>query len=722
MLDYNDLLALFPPCGGPTAFPFELQSPDFCYIAEPNPCFISPTFRLQGEQALGISPSVVLISAPAAMGKSAVARALAHDLQAPLWNLAKFTLGEGTFTGIPRRQFGGNQFNDIETNLRAGSFLYVLDALDEARARPGHGFESFLLDVCEEGKHHRPRPSMILLGRTEASSWAALYLEEYGVPFVHYSIDFFNRNKSEEFIDKYLDQIAINEGQQAYHRIQRDNFVNARNELFSRVCEVLGSEAAGDEADWTDARTREFAGYAPVLEVLSDFLDDGNYFRLQQQMSSLGGNLDLVEPQHAAWKFLRDIVSGLLSREQEKLLNPLKDEIEQEARSANWEDWGKLYTGDEQCERVLCHSFKLPAPVLPEDVPPKVRVAYTKAIEISDHAFVKDEVEFTNVVFRDFLYAWSLRRGSKSVKDAVELRLVEESYKTSPLLAHFYLTPDEGKETEEVSAEYLGYIYESLLSKESLSDEVLFMLDWNEDGAMSAAFGFGDAASADFSFAVVESGGTMNFPRFLRDAEIEFPGRIGLGRTGSHFDLGPAVRISCAEFCTSATQIRVAVAAGEASDVIIEADEYSSDSAILPEIVVKGNVQDGALLVEWPNIAYPWDQFQFNFPARANDPRIKEAANRFISILAPFRGRRFGGLARARALIDNRPVGRKPMGRAMREQLLKEGILRVDGRLYTLDLERLGELGVTWHTMSRREIPDGLVDVLNDFLAQNPAV
>ncbi len=721
MLDYNDLLGLFPPCDGPNVFPFDIQSPDFCYISESNPRFIAPRFRLQEEGSSNVSPSVVLISAPAAMGKSAVARALAYDLQAPLWNLAKFTLGEGTFTGIPRRLFGSNQFNRVETRLRAGSFLYVLDALDEARARPGQGFESFLLDVCEEGRHHRNSACAILLGRTEASGWAALYLEEHNVPFVHYSIDFFDRNKSEEFIDKYLDHLAVTRNRQAYHRMQRDNFVSVRNDLFSRVCEVLGSEAAGNEDDWEDELIREFAGYAPVLEVLSDFLDDRNYFKLRQQMTSFGDNLDLVEPQHAAWKFLRDIVSGLLLREQEKLLNPLKDEIANEARAANWDDWDQLYTGDEQCERVLCHSFKLPVPVLPEGLPPRVRLAYTKAIAISDHAFVKDETDFTNVVFRDFLYAWSLRNGSKSVKDAVELRLVEDDYKTSPLLAHFYLTPDNGKEPEAISAEYLGYVYESLLSKESLSHEVLFMLDCTDDGKMNAAFGFGDAGGADFSFAVIDAGGTMNFPRFLRDAEIEFPGRVRLGRVGCHFDLGPAVRISCSEFWTSASEIRVALSAGDASDVIVEAEQYSSGTS-RPEIVVTGDGQGGALLVEWPELAYPWDQFQFSFPARSNDPRLKEAANRFVSILAPFRGRRFGGLARARALIDNRPVGRKPMGRAMLEYLLEEDILRVDGRLYALDLNRLGELGVTWHTLSRRELSDGLVQFLNDFLAENPAV
>ena len=157
IMDYNELLGLFPQCDGPNNLPFEVQSSDFCYVTKPNPRFTTPTFKLETTTTLGVSPSVVLLSAPAAMGKSAVAKALAYELQAPLWNLSKFTLGEGTLTGIPRRYFGGTQFNDVESRLRSGSFLYILDALDEARARPGQGFESFLEDLCEETRDARTR-------------------------------------------------------------------------------------------------------------------------------------------------------------------------------------------------------------------------------------------------------------------------------------------------------------------------------------------------------------------------------------------------------------------------------------------------------------------------------------------------------------------------------------------------------------------------------------
>ena len=409
--------------------------------------------------------------------------------------------------------------------------MYVLDALDEARARPGQGFESFLEDLCNETRDTRTYACAVLLGRTEASGWAGLYLEEHGVPFSHYSIDFFGRLKSEEFIDKFLDNVAMGENRQPHHRTQRANFSEVRDYLFSRVFEVLGVDSTGNADDWSDPLVREFVGYAPVLEVLSDFLNDTNYFRLRQQMSGFGHDLDVVEPNHAAWRFLRDVVSGLLIREQGKFLGVFRDEISAEANAANWNDWEVLYTCDEQCERVLRHSLNLPSPSLPQNLPAQIGHAYTDAIKISDHAFMKDEFDFTNVVFRDYLYAWAFRSASSSVRESIEMRLVADEYKSSPLLAHFYLTAERGSELEPVEVQYLGYVYESLLSKESIARNILFMLEWNEGGNLHVAFGFGETGDADLSFVVSNAGRTISFPRFLRDADIVFPGQVCLGTT-----------------------------------------------------------------------------------------------------------------------------------------------------------------------------------------------
>lgn len=422
---FGDILSFLPECDGPNTFPFLRDSSDFRYVLNENSCFVAPTLRVEREPPEGKTPSVILISAPAAVGKSTVAEALGYLTQAPLWNLAKFNLGHGTFSGIPRRFYGGEQFNEVEKRLRAGNFLFILDALDEARAKKPDFFESFLEELCEEAQSTRPKTSLVLLGRTEASTWASIYLEDSGVPFAQYSINFFDRPQAEEFVDNFLDLVAEKEEKEPFHRDrhQRSNFVETRDLLFSRVYKVL--EVASTAEPWQEAVVLEFLGYAPVLEVLAKFLWHPNYHKFKNQISELGAHLYATDPSRA-WKFLRQIVTDLLEREHDKTVKPLKERLVTEANAVGWDDWDSLYRHDEQCERVLSHVLKLRPSLPSENLPVKIQQAYSETLKscIGDHAFLKDECEFTNVVFRDYLFVWALRMGPVAIKERVESWLV----------------------------------------------------------------------------------------------------------------------------------------------------------------------------------------------------------------------------------------------------------------------------------------------------------
>jgi hypothetical protein len=145
------------------------------------------------------------------------------------------------------------------------------------------------------------------------------------------------------------------------------------------------------------------------------------------------------------------------------------------------------------------------------------------------------------------------------------------------------------------------------------------------------------------------------------------------------------------------------------------AERYQPEDGVAPkEIVVKG---DGALLVSWQDVSHPWASHRFVAAEKdPKDPRLADAMNRFSSILAPFCGRGFGGLTRARRLIDNRPVGRTPLGQALHQHLLAQGILNVDGRLYRLDQKRLSDLRITWQSLMRRQMSAELRNFLTAFL------
>ena len=710
---FSDLLSLFPVCDGPSSFPFETDCRHFRYEIKENRRFVPPTLRVINEPPKGKAPSVVVISASAAVGKTTVAQTIAYRLQAPLWDLSQFTLGDGTFTGIPRRCFGSTAFNSVETRMRSGSFLYVLDALDEARAKSSQGFEAFLLDLCNETRSEKPKASLVLFGRTESCVLASLYLETMEVGFAHYSIDFFSRPQAETFIDEYLHRRAKHDHRLVSYQAQRPNLIRVRNSMFSNVCRLL-SDNPEDTESWNEELVREFVGYAPVLEVLADFLYVPNYRKLEQQMAEFPNDL-YPKSQHPAWKFLLDVVIRLLDREKDKLVDAFRPSVETEIDG--WNAWNTLYGRDEQCERVLCSSFGLDSPTRPQHLPVEIRSAYEDAINIFDHAFVKDEHFFTNVVFRDYLYSWALKHGSTAVTETTKSVLAGNEYRSSPLLAHFYITAETDDDGGFAESEHLGHVYESLLSKELVSRQVRFTLKPVDRDRFLAGFAFGESGVADISFPVVGAGQTLVFRRFLRNADITFRGQVSFGLPDAHFDLGPAVRVKCDVLRTSASEFQVITDRNDGGDVVLESNQYSPEGGVPPDpLVVKG---DGTLYVNWPDMAFPWVRYQFvPDPPDIDHSLLTEAFQHFASILAPFRGRGFGALARARPLIDNRPVGSTALGQAIRDHLIDEDILLVRGDLYILNQDRLRELNVTWRDLQLRRMSDELREFLTTFLDQ----
>src|SRR5947207_1032269 len=95
-------------------------------IARPearDPTFIEPTLTLQkGDPA---STTVVLLAAPAAVGKSMFAEALAGDRRAPLWDLGQFPVGRGTFLGKLAETHGIAALADVTQKMTHGEYCVV---------------------------------------------------------------------------------------------------------------------------------------------------------------------------------------------------------------------------------------------------------------------------------------------------------------------------------------------------------------------------------------------------------------------------------------------------------------------------------------------------------------------------------------------------------------------------------------------------------------------
>ena len=131
-LSFAEFMELLPSEGG--APPLVSSGIGVDYVSDANPCFVEPS--LSAGHPVRADTSVILLSAPGAVGKSTVASELARRTHATLWNLAQFQVGSNTFTGTLTRAFGAAS-GAVLTGLASGKSLVVLDAIDEAAVRAG---------------------------------------------------------------------------------------------------------------------------------------------------------------------------------------------------------------------------------------------------------------------------------------------------------------------------------------------------------------------------------------------------------------------------------------------------------------------------------------------------------------------------------------------------------------------------------------------------------
>jgi hypothetical protein len=556
------------------------------YVTSSNPAFVEPTLRAIKPIEPGRT-SVVLLSAPGAVGKSTLAKELAFTTGALLWDLSKFQVGSSTFSGRLLDAYK-EKATGVQKRFANGTFFFIFDALDEAQVRAGsQNFDTFLSELVAALRDPRPAPSLALLARTDTAAWVELVFDAAGVPIAHYEIEYFDQPRAFEFIGKQLDQRHV-EGK-ALHRQQAKAYVEARGALFDLIYKVFGmSEAAA----WSDERIRDFLGYAPVLEALATYLDVPNYFSFMQELGS--EPIDGKDP----WQFLTDVVTRILKREQTKMTDAVRGKLEAHAKAAGWSDWSNLYGPDEQLNRVLAYSMKK-APTITKGLPASMLATYDEALstQLPQHPFL-DGRDFANVVFKEFTYGWGLTGGS--AQDAERLREVmrhrERPFLPSPLFSRFVVKPDE-QGPAVIDGQDFGVVYESLLSR---GDGVLLSLD---DG-LRACVGVDPAAPSAMEVNLIDSGKGVHFWRRLENASVDVGVTLRLGLPEQRFVLGPNVDVTCAHLSVECDDIEVDA---RAPGVILRAESYAS--AASPRLRIR-NEAEGKLGVMWPGVVHPWAAYQ----------------------------------------------------------------------------------------------------------------
>jgi hypothetical protein len=280
-----------------------------------------------------LAAEVIIVSSPAAVGKSTAAQYLAATCNIPVLNLADVHVSTNALVGLITTDIV--QPEDPLRALHAAELSIIVDALDEGRLLSGDAnFEKFL-ETCWElllrDRSERKSPKLVLFGRDVAADLVNLLLEISGddLTVSWLNLDFFDRDDAVEVVDAHALETAAGDGHAWTPSEPSRAVIDA---FFAAIAAALKVDP---KELWTNPQGRAFAGYAPVLAAIGSLLSrEENPIRLRNALEQSGAD--------RAWEVIGRVGDTILQREQEEKMRP------QLARELSTEVPPEAYDTDEQ--------------------------------------------------------------------------------------------------------------------------------------------------------------------------------------------------------------------------------------------------------------------------------------------------------------------------------------------------------------------------------------
>ena len=636
--------------------------------------------------------NVILVSAPGAVGKSTLAREIAHKTGAMLLDLAQAEpVGANTVVG-------GLAITGLYEPYLQGQASLIIDGLDEARMRVTEdSFAAFMSDIVRLiGSNRKP---VVLFGRTAAveEAWFSLSFRGLDVPILQ--IGFYDTEEAAEFARI----------QTQYLRSEPD-----RREPDGRAIDLLLGQIRAQIPGDGDS----FAGYSPVLIAVAKQVagpDNGDSSNTQKLISRIQRGEEKIT--------LSGIAESILRREQVKLSTlQLEDQTLRD----------KLYTPKEQLARLVSHLYDTNQSFLLPPMSVADQETYNNVLKnwVSEHPFLDGEGQKPSSAVFGGLIASEAIQSEDSTETALS-RELSSGTAINPFLAEFYIAhlDMESERQTNIPAEHVGILYASLRARLMLGQIANLRIDGEIDAAddeegieIEITRSILDSEVTSTLTFVSEFDGHFRFGPRIEDVNISAPhARVSVGYGSEVVFVAPVsidvneIALNVGRVVAEISPIRKNLGIDLGQVVHLRAKKLSA-----PHVSFRPVCRDGVTLeLSWPgSAAYPWSDFA---TAERNelDGQMDEAVRRLKKILRLFASRGKGRLAKYRKAIDHRRRT-KGLGKYVRDQLLDESVLTIEGQFYYLDPVRLAEVvGLRFHDVLTSHTTSLTIEFLKRAIDRN---
>ena len=177
-------------------------------------------------------PSIILVSAVGATGKTTLARQLSIESGLPVLDLAHHRpVGGHSLTGLITESFDISAVSSVLQGLQHGNFGIIVDGIDEGRSKTTEeGFRSFLANLsglCASSK----RPVFVILGRTAILEDCWIHFTTEGIDTALVTIEPFSVSSAKKYIDAF--SLGLESRRAPEYTVARDTIIKKLGAVFS---------------------------------------------------------------------------------------------------------------------------------------------------------------------------------------------------------------------------------------------------------------------------------------------------------------------------------------------------------------------------------------------------------------------------------------------------------------------------------------------------------